>query len=170
MCTNCVWWFESVKWCTSEQMKTFFNLQWHCECKSLSLFNQGLLHACFLFCFLALHMVISKPDRSCHFTCVAVVCGSVFSLRGSCPPGGHRQWLRIPQPKVQPTKKQQEYRFLQGQAHAERGDTLYRLEIPHFTCVPTSYALFASMCAADVSASLRWGLYWSTPRVDCWYR
>lgn len=57
-----------------------------------------------------------------YFLSTAVVCGSVLPLRGSCPPGGHRQWLRFPQPQIQPSKEQQEHRLLQRQTHAERGE------------------------------------------------
>lgn len=54
MCTNCVWWFESVKWCTSEQMKTCFDLQWHCECKSLSFRICSIKGCCMpVFCFVS---------------------------------------------------------------------------------------------------------------------
>ena len=50
------------------------------------------------------------------------VCRSVLPLRGSCPPGGHRQRLCFPQPQIQPTKEQQEHGILQGQTHTERGN------------------------------------------------
>uniref|UniRef100_A0A8P4K4H1 alpha-1,6-mannosyl-glycoprotein 6-beta-N-acetylglucosaminyltransferase n=1 Tax=Dicentrarchus labrax TaxID=13489 RepID=A0A8P4K4H1_DICLA len=34
-----------------------------------------------------------------------IVCGSVLPLRGSRPPGSHRQRLRFPQPQIQPAKE-----------------------------------------------------------------
>lgn len=57
------------------------------------------------------------------FPSTIVVCGSVLPLRGSRPPGGHRQRLRFPQPQIQPAEEQQEHGLLQGQTHAERGET-----------------------------------------------
>ncbi len=74
-----------------------------------------------------LHVEANQFGCYRYFPSTAVVCGSVLPLRGSCPPGGHRQRLRFPQPQIQPAEEQQEHRLLQRQTHTKRGEMRRRL-------------------------------------------